>query len=62
MENDGLKDKVFDKIIINYGRNVLKIIQLPQNNRVLTQILKEEEHNSDIDLIVRKIIRSIVKS
>ena len=62
MEKENLKDRIFDKIITDYGRNVLKSIQLPQNNRVLTQILKEEEHNIDIDSIIRKIIRTIVKS
>lgn len=62
MEKENLKDKVFDKIIVDYGRNVLKVIQLPQNNRILTQLLKEEEHNTDIDFIIRKIIRTIVKS
>jgi hypothetical protein len=62
MEKENLKDKVFDKIIVDYGRNVLKVIQLPQNNRILTQLLKEEEHNTDIDFVIRKIIRTIVKS
>lgn len=62
MEKENLKDKVFDKIIVDYGRNILKVIQLPQNNRILTQLLKEEEHNTDIDFIIRKIIRTIVKS
>ena len=62
MEKENLKDRIFDKIITDYGRNVLKSIQLPQNNRILTQLLKEEEHNTDIDFIIRKIIRTIVKS
>jgi len=62
MEIESLKDKIFEKIITDHGRNILKTIQLPQNNRLLSQILKEEEHNNDIDLIIRKIIRSIIKS
>lgn len=62
MENKDLKEKIFEKIITDYGRNTLKIIQLPKNNSVLSQILKEEESNVDIDLIIRKIIRSIIKS
>lgn len=62
METNDLKNKVCDKIITDYGRNVLKIIQLPQHSRILADILKEEENNPDIDLVVRKIIRIIVKS
>jgi len=62
MENENLKDTIFKKIITDYGRNILKIIQLPSNNRILNDILKEEENNNDIDLVVRKIIRTIIKS
>lgn len=61
MESSDLKNKLFEKVITDYGRNALKVIQLPQNNRILSQILKEEEHNSDLDYILRKIIRIIVK-
>lgn len=62
MEEKDLKNKVFDKIITDYGRNILKIVQLPNNTRVLTQILKEEENTIDIDYITKKVIRIIVKS
>lgn len=62
MEEKNLKEKVFDKIITDYGRNVLKVVQLPNNGRILSQILKEEDTNIDIDYIVKKIIRIIVKS
>lgn len=61
METNSLKDRVFEKIITDYGRNTLKVIQLPQNSRILSQILQEEESTIDIDLVVRKIIRTIVK-
>lgn len=60
MENQ--KEKIFEKIITDYGRNILKIIKLPQNSRLLSQILKEEEHNIDIEVIIRKIMRNIVRS
>jgi len=60
MENQ--KEKIFEKIITDYGRNILKIIQLPQNSRLLSQILKEEEHNIDIDVVIRKIMRNIIRS
>lgn len=60
MENQ--KEKIFEKIITDYGRNILKIIQLPQNSRLLSQVLKEEEHNIDIDVIIRKIMRNIIRS
>jgi len=56
------KEKIFEKIITDYGRNTLKIIQLPQNSRLLSQILKEEEHNIDIDVVIRKILRHIIRS
>jgi len=62
METENQKEKIFEKIITDYGRNVLKVIQLPQNSTLLSQILKEEEHNNDIDLVIRKIIRNIIKS
>lgn len=62
METEDIKEKIFEKIITDYGRNILKTIQLPQNSRILTQILKEEENSNDIDLVVRKIIRIMVKS
>lgn len=62
MENEDLKEKIFEKIITDYGRNILKTIQLPQNSRVLNQILKEEETTVDIDLIIRKIMRIMIKS
>jgi hypothetical protein len=60
MENQ--KEKIFEKIITDYGRNILKVIQLPQNSRLLSQVLKEEEHNIDIDVIIRKIMRNIIRS
>jgi hypothetical protein len=62
METESQKEKIFEKIITDYGRSMLKVIQLPQHTRLLSQILKEEEHNNDIDIVIRKIIRNIVKS
>lgn len=62
MEIENLKEKIFEKIITDYGRNILKTIQLPQNSRVLSQLLKEEENTIDIDLIIRKIMRIMIKS
>lgn len=62
MENEDLKEKIFEKIITDYGRNILKIVQLPQNNRILSQILKEEENSIDLDMIIRKVIRIMIKS
>ena len=45
------KEKIFEKIITDYGRNTLKIIQLPQNSRLLSQILKEEDKDFPYQII-----------
>jgi hypothetical protein len=63
MENEDFKDKIFERIIRDYGRIVLKQIQLPQNSHLLNDIIKESsDKNDDIEKVVKKLMRVIVKT
>lgn len=60
---DDFKESVFEKIIKDYGKMILKQIQLPQNSYVVNDILEDcFKKQAGADAATQKLIRSIIKN
>lgn len=60
---DDFKESVFEKIIKDYGKIILKQIQLPQNSYVVQDILEDcLKKQAGVDAATQKLIRSIIKN
>ena len=61
-DEEVFKDDVFDSIIKDYGKLILKQVQLPQNTRIVNDIIKGCLCSlEDKTIAARKIIRTLVK-
>lgn len=53
-----IKEKIFEKVVTDYGKNVLKLLQSPKHSRVVEDIIKQNSAK-DIEIIIKKLMNYI---
>lgn len=61
MENS-FEEKVFELVVRDYGRLVLRTIKMPCNSRIVGEILKDcERKRDDAEGAARRLVREVAK-
>lgn len=60
--DSSFEEKVFESIVRDYGRIVLRTIKMPCNARLVVEILKDcERKRNDVEAAARRLVREVAK-